>query len=203
MVTISFIKEHKKIIISALIAIILAVGAHFIYQYFHPAKTTTIESQTKAETSTGVDLAAKNAQIKMQQEQLEDAAKQIADLKNQPPERVVQTVVKEVPTVVKEEQEKSGADFAIVTDKDNPDQEYDLSKADPTQAVNLNQYNVYAYKKILHTVSYAPKSLKNPSPKDVGYSISKKITKDGKYIGIGGDYNFDDKRGMISLKYTF
>ncbi|WP_196592628.1 hypothetical protein [Pectinatus sottacetonis] len=169
-------KYKKDIIYIVIILIILLIG-FFLYKTTHKAQTITIESQSQAETPAGIELAAKNAQIKMQQEQITESAKQIAELKNKPPEKVIQTVVKEVPTVVKEQQEKSGADFAIVTDKDNPDQEYNFSNADPNEAVNLNQYNVFAYKKVLHTVSYAPNSLKDWEPKQIGASVAKKITK--------------------------
>lgn len=195
-------KYKKDIIYIVIILIILLIG-FFLYKTTHKAQTTTIESQSQAETTTGVDLAAKNAQIQLQQDQLTEAAKQITELKNKPPEKVIQTVVKEVPTVVKEQQKKSGADFAVVTDKENPDQEYNFSNADPNEAVNLNQYNVFAYKKVLHTVSYAPKTLKDWQPKQIGASVAKKITKDGKYLGAGIDYNFNDDRAIVKMEYTW
>ncbi len=49
-------------------------------------------------------------------------------------------------------QQKSGADFAIVTDPTNPDKPVDLNKVAKLPegtTVNLNQYNVHAYKKRL------------------------------------------------------
>jgi len=59
------------------------------------------------------------------------------------------------------------------------------------------------YKKILYTISYAPKDIQDWSPKEVGYSVAKKITNDGKYLGVGVDYNVVDKKGMVKLEYTW
>jgi len=159
------------------------------------------ETQMEAETPAGVKAAADSAKIKLQQDQLEEAAKQIASLKDKQPDTITHTIVQQVPVVVEKERQSSGADFAIVTDPKNPDQKVDLTKYQATDPVVLNQYNVQAYKKILHTVSYAPKDIQDWSPKEVGYSVAKKITNDGKYVGV--DYNVEDKKGIVKLEYTW
>lgn len=105
--------------------------------------------------------------------------------------------------VAEQERQASGADFAIVTNPKNPDQKVDLTKYQETDPVVLNQYNVQAHKKILHTTSYAPKDIQDWSPKEVGYSVAKKITNDGQYIGVGVDYNVEDKKGIVKLEYTW
>jgi hypothetical protein len=38
---------------------------------------------------------------------------------------------------------------------------------------------------------------------EVGYTVSKKISKDGKYIGVGASYNIDDHKTMVKLSYTW
>jgi hypothetical protein len=38
---------------------------------------------------------------------------------------------------------------------------------------------------------------------EVGYTVSKKISKDGKYIGVGASYNFDDEKAMVKVLYTW
>ena len=37
-----------------------------------------------------------------------------------------------------------------------------------------------------------PKDIQDWSPKEVGYSVAKKITNDGKYIDVGVDYNVEE-----------
>jgi hypothetical protein len=68
--------------------------------------------------------------------------------------------------------------------------------------VELNQYNVQAYKKILHTIEVVP-DIQNKSVDEVGYTVSRKISNDGKYIGVGASYNIDDHKTMVKLSYTW
>lgn len=119
----------------------------------------TGESQQQAETPEGVELAAKNAHINMLQSQLEEAAKQIASLYNRPPDKVIKTVPVEVVKTVEIEREKRGADFAIVTEPKQPDQQTDLKEIKKLPAntpVTLNQYNVFAYKQKLRSIEITP-----------------------------------------------
>ncbi|WP_196592408.1 hypothetical protein [Pectinatus frisingensis] len=205
MAVISFIKNHKKIVLSALAVIILGIGAYFIYQHFHPAQPVTNESQEQAETPSGVEQAAGNAKVPISAGQAQEAASQIKYIvsSGQQPKYVVYTTASEAPAAEKTAQEKARADFSIVTNPRNPTETVDTSKLSSDTQISLNQYNVQAYKKVLHTVSYAPKSVRDPSPKEIGYSVSRKITKDGQYIGVGVDYNFDDKAAMVKLEYTW
>lgn len=202
---INFIKEHKKIILIALILIIISIGAYLIYGHFHTAKTITTETQTQAETPAGVENAATNADVEISSDQAKEAADEIKEIaeSGEAPSYTISTTAGQAQTAEKEAQESSGADFSIVTDPANPVETVDTSKLPADTQISLNQYNVQAYKKILHTVSYAPKAIDNPSPKEIGYSVAKKITKDGRYLGVGVDYNFDDKAAMVKLEYTW
>ena len=38
---------------------------------------------------------------------------------------------------------------------------------------------------------------------EVGYMVSRKISKDGKYLGVGASYNIDDHKAMAKLSYTW
>lgn len=116
-------------------------------------------SQQQAETPVGVELAAQNAKVKMLQSQLDDAAKQIAALKNKPLDTIVKTVPVEVVKTVEVERKKSGADFSILTDPNNPDNQVDLNEVEQlpeNTTVTLNQYNVHAYKKVIRQIEIAP-----------------------------------------------
>ncbi|MDQ0202457.1 hypothetical protein [Pectinatus haikarae] len=205
MAVIGFIKNHKKVIAGALILVLIGVGAYLLYEHLHPAQPVTTESQEQAETQAGVETAADNAQVPISTGQAQEAAQQIKYIvtSGQQPQYVVYTTAAQAPAAEKTAQEKASADFAIVTDPANPAETVDTSKLPADTQISLNQYNVQAYKKILHTVSYAPKAIDDPSPKEIGYSVAKKITKDGKYLGVGVDYNFDNKATIVKLEYTW
>ena len=196
--------------IYAAVLILFLVVAYFAWQHLHPAQPVTPMSQDKAETADGVALAAANAHVKMLQGQLEDAAKEIAKLKDKPPDVVVQTVPVEVPKIVEAERKKSGADFAIVTNPKETDKAVDLqqiSKLPDSTPVTLNQYNVFAYKKIIRGVNVYPDwgelGQRKLKLNELSVDWSKRITNDGKYLGITGAYNFDREQAKVGLRYSF
>lgn len=174
-----------------------------LWQYFHQPKPVTYESQQTAETPAGVKDAADAAHIKMLQGQLTDAAKQIAKLQNQKPDTVTHTIVKEVPVVVERERQSAKADFAIVTDPKHPDKKVDLGAYKETEPIVLNQYNVQAYKKILRGINYYPKSIDDWTPQEITADWSRKISNDGKYLGVAAEYEFDKNRTKLGVRVTF
>lgn len=188
--------------------LILGVAEYFLYQYLHPAQPVTAESQQQAETPAGISLAAHNAKVGLMQDQLDSAGKQIALLKNLPPDVIIKTVPYQVEKTVVQYVKTSGADFAIVTDPKNPDKVVDLkevAKLPATTPITLNEYNIKAYKKVIRGVTLYP-SFAGITPsglKEIEGDISRKISKDGKYIGIAGSYNFEHKEAMTGLRFTF
>lgn len=197
----------KRPILITVCIIAFSIGGYFIWQYFK-AQPVTGESQKQAETPEGVEKAAHNAQIKMYQEQLEEAAKQIASLKNKPPDRIIKTVPVEVVKTVEIEREKRGADFAIVTNPKQPDKTVDLKeieKLPSDTSVNLNQYNVFAYKKVVRGINVYPKfeGIKPVGVSEITVDVSRKISNDGKYIGVVGGYDFDHKKVKAGIRFTF
>jgi hypothetical protein len=38
---------------------------------------------------------------------------------------------------------------------------------------------------------------------EIDYGVSRKIANDGKYLGVVGGYDFDDKKVKIGLRVTF
>jgi hypothetical protein len=197
-----------KVILSLIIFIVACAAVCFSYQHFHPVQPVTLLSQAQAEAPAGIDLAAHNAKVSMMQDQLDSAAKQIAELKNKPPDTIIKTVPVEVEKVIIREVEKRGADFAIVTDPKNPDKKVDLKEIEKLPSdtdITLNQYNVFAYKKVLRDITVYP-SFTGITPSgvdEVSFGVSRKITKDGKYLGIVTGYEFDDKKVKVGLRVTF
>jgi Tfp pilus assembly protein PilO len=196
--------KRIKVTIAILAMVLFCLVGYIAYEHFFAkSQPVTYEGQQRAETSEGVKEAANNAHIDMLQSQLEEAAKQIALLKNKAPDTITHTVVQQVPVVVEKERQKSGADFAIVTNPSSPNEKVDLSQYKATDPVVLNQYNVHAYKKILRQIDYAPQNVDDWTPKEIGYSVSRKISNDGKYLGVAVDHDFDDKKTTVKLRYTY
>ena len=203
-------EDKRRWLIYAAAFIVILLACWFVWQRAHPPQTVTAISQEQAETPAGVELAAKNAHIEMLHSQLKEAAQQIAELKNRPPEEIVKTVPVEVVKVVEVEREKRGADFAMLTDLKQPDKAVtpkELEKLPEDTSISLNQYNVFAYKKIIRGINIYPDWGELAQTKfrlnELSVDWSKRITKDGQYLGITGGYNFDREQGKIGLRYSF
>ena len=98
-------------------------------------------------------------------------------------------------------QERAGADFSIVASKDSG--KADVASISKDKPVELNQYNVQAYKKTLHTVEMSPDIDSGRGVAEVGYTISRKVSRDGKYLGVGAPYNFDSNKAYAKMTYTW
>jgi Tfp pilus assembly protein PilO len=204
----NILTARGKIILSLIIFLIVCVIGYFTYLYLHPVQIFTGESQQQAETVQGISLAAHNAYVSMKQSQLNEAAQQIALLKDKSPDTIIKTTPVDIINAVEKEVEKSDADFSVVTDPQQPDNKVDLKEISRLPArtdVTLNQYNVFAYKKIIRGINVYPRftGITPTGLSEVTYDLNRKITNDGKYIGITGGYDFDNKKAKIGLRYTF
>lgn len=145
--------------------------------------------------------------IDMLQNQLEEAAREIAELRNKPPDVIVKTVAAEVSKVVEQERQQRGANFAIVTDPANPTKTVDTTKLEPNTPVNLNQYNVYAYPKIQRAwtiFSYWGDTVKGKvNIKEITWDVNKRILKDGKYLGAVVGYDKEKEQAKLGLRYVY
>ena len=93
-------------------------------------------------------------------------------------------------------QQKNGSDFApVVTDED-------LSKLDKDTPVELQQYHIYAAPKVLHEIGLKADSSGNGIA-GVSYGIKRRISAEGKYIGVRADYDWKDKEAAVWLTYTY
>ena len=200
----SWVKVHKKLIAYIVAGAVLICAAFLIYRHFHQPEPVTTESQTQAETPAGVEQAADRAHVPISADQANDAATQIKYIYSHDvqPVYTVATTGDKAQEAADKAQEAAGADFSIITDKYNPTKQTSLKTLPTSSTVELNQYNVQAYKKILHTIEVVP-DIQNKSVDEVGYTVSRKISNDGKYIGVGASYNIDDHKTMVKLSYTW
>ena len=195
---------HRRIIGGVVLCVLLVVIAVLLFRgcKTEPQKVT-VEPQTQAQTEAGVEKAADNAQVPVSRQQAQDAAQEIRytyqhDTK---PEYTIITTGGDVEKQAQAAQERAGADFSIVASDDGaPANTASISKDKP---VELNQYNVQAYKQVLHTVEVSPGIEGGRGIAEVGYSVSRKVSSDGKYLGVGASYNFDNDKAYVKMTYTW
>lgn len=165
----------------------------------YTTKPATTMPQQQAETPAGVEKAASNAHIKLDSGQKKQVSETIREIRvtEREPVYIIQTTGDKAQEVSEKASKQEKADFSIVTDKDHSDEAVELDKLDENETVNLNQYNIQAYKKQLNTIEY------QPWEKTIGYTHSWKVSKSGKYLGVGADYDIDDKRVLAKVTYSW
>lgn len=195
---------HRRIIGGVVLGVLLVVIAVLLFRgcKTEPQKVT-VEQQTQAQTEAGVEKAADNAQIPMSREQAQDAAQEIRYIyeHDTKPEYTIITTGGDVEKQAQAAQERAGADFSIVASQDGS--KADVASINKDKPVELNQYNVQAYKKVLHTVEVSPDIEGGRGIAEVGYSVSRKVSRDGKYLGVGASYNFDNNKAYVKMTYTW
>lgn len=194
---------HRRIIGGVVLGVLLVVIAVLLFRgcKTEPQKVT-VEPQTQAQSEAGVEKAADNAKVPVSRQQAQDAAQEIRYIyeHDTKPEYTIITTGGDVEKQAQAAQERAGADFSIVASTDGaPANTASISKDKP---VELNQYNVQAYKKVLHTVEVSP-DIEGRGIAEVGYSVSHKVSRDGKYLGVGASYNFDNDKAYVKMTYTW
>ena len=194
--------EHREEIVGTFILIPTVLFAtFFIYQVLHRPSTNPVTpmTQQQAETMQGVKQASENAHVKIDNAQAQEIASTIREIRvvEKAPEYTVQTTGDKAKEASEKAQEAAGADFAIVTNKDTAQEAKPLDELLDDAQVTLNQYNVQAYKKHINTIEY------QPTEKVVGYTHQWKVSKSGRYMGVGADYDIDDKRIMMKVTYSW
>lgn len=180
-----------------LLTVVLAFANAGLNRY--TTKPATTMTQQQAETPAGVEKAASNAHIKLDSGQTKQVSETIRGIRvtEKEPVYIIQTTGDKAQEVSEKASKQEKADFSIVTDKDHSDEAVELDKLDENETVNLNQYNIQAYKKQLNTIEY------QPWEKTIGYTHSWKVSKSGKYLGVGADYDIDDKRVLAKVTYSW
>ena len=192
----NWLAGHKLEVFVVLELILIAFA---LYHLLKPPETITVMSQEQAETTQGVKQASENAQVKIDDAQAQEIASTIREIRvvEKTPEYTVQTTGDKAKEASEKAQEAAGADFAIVTNKDTAQEAKQLDELPADTQVTLNQYNVQAYKKHINTIEY------QPTEKVVGYTHQWKVSKSGRYMGVGADYDIDDKRIMMKVTYSW
>ena len=192
----NWLAGHKLEVFVVLELILIAFA---LYHLLKPPETITVMPQEQAEITQGVKQASENAQVKIDNAQAQEVASTIREIRvvEKAPEYAVHTTGGEAQEASEKAQEATGADFAIVTNKDTSQEVKQLDELPADTQVTLNQYNVQAYKKHINTIEY------QPTEKVVGYTHQWKVSKSGRYMGVGADYDIDDKRIMMKVTYSW
>nr|DAU51106.1 MAG TPA: hypothetical protein [Caudoviricetes sp.] len=163
------------------------------------SELVTPMTKQQAETPAEVEKAASNAHIKLDSGQTNQVSENIREIRvtEKEPVYIIQTTGDKAQEASEKASKQEKADFSIVTDKDHPDEAVELDKLDKNETVNLNQYNIQAYKKQLNTIEY------QPWEKTIGYTHSWKVSKSGRYMGVGLDYDTDDNRVTAKVTYSW
>lgn len=194
----TFLKKHIVTILLLLLAICMVC---FIYKQQKEIDEVTFMTQQQAETTEGIRKAAEKANTKLDYGQEREIVSTIKEIHTteQVPVYVVKTAGNKLDEASEEARLKAGADFSIITGDAKQKQESASAPAEiaDSASVTLNQYNIKAYKKQLNTIEY------QPWEKTIGYTHSWKIDKSGKYLGIGADYDIDDRRVLAKVTYSW
>ena len=191
-----FLYEHKFELFVILELVLIAFA---LYHLLKPPETITVMPQEQAETTQGVKQASENAHVEIDNAQAQEIASTVREIRvvEKAPEYAVQTTGDKAQEASEKAQEAAGADFAIVTNKDTTQEAKPLDELPDDAQVILNQYNVQAYKKHINTIEY------QPTEKVVGYTHQWKVSKSGRYMGVGADYDIDDKKVMMKITYSW
>lgn len=200
----TWVYAHRRIVGAIIFGILAVIVAVLLFRgcKTEPQKVT-VEPQNEAQTETGVEKAADAAQVPVSRQQAQDAAQEIRYIyqHDEPPEYTIITTGGDVERQAQAAQERAGADFSIVASGDG--EKADVASIGKDKPVELNQYNVQAYKKVLHTVEVSPDIEGGRGIAEVGYSVSRKVSRDGKYLGVGASYNFDSNKAYVKMTYTW
>lgn len=201
-----FIKEHI-VTIGLILAVLLLAYNNYLQK--QAISKVTFSSQEQAETAAGVHQAAADADVKLDAGQEKEISTVIKEIRTteQVPVYVVQTTGANLNNAAETARERAEADFSIVTrdttstdttDKILPSEASQTAEAiTDNTPVTLNQYNIQAYKKHINTIEY------QPWEKAIGYTHQWKVSKSGRYIGVGADYDIDDKRVYAKVVYSW
>ena len=199
----TFLQTHESTITIIVVAIAVLIIAAVCMSCKHEPQTVTTETQQEVQTESGIEQAADAADVPLERSQAQSAANQIRYIikHDTQPVYTITTDGESWQSQSNAARERSGADFAIVTPKDSTTDVHTLKQND---VVELNQYNIKAYPKVIRTVSASPDiDSGGRGISTAEMSVSRQIGKTGKYIGAGAEYNVDNHKTYIKIKYSW
>lgn len=200
----TWVYAHRRIVGAIIFGILAVIVAVLLFRgcKAEPQKVT-VEPQVEAQSEAGVEKASDNAQVPVSRQQAQDAAQEIRYIyeHDTKPEYTIITTGGDVEKQAQAAQERADADFSIVASQDGS--KADVASINKDKPVELNQYNVQAYKKVLHTVEVSPDIEGGRGVAEIGYTVSRKVSRDGKYLGVGASYNFDSNKTYVRMTYTW
>jgi len=195
-------KEKVKSILvyvaAFLLVVALCISGFLIYKAMNKPVEVQGTSQTIVETPTGNKIAAEKAGFKIDSGQAKEVATTIREIRTEQrePVYIVTTTGKEAAKESEQARKDNHADYSLVTDKNDPDKKVELDKLDKDAKVELNQYNIQAFKKVIRTIDVS-------SNKEATFTISRKITNDGQYLGVGAGYDWENNRVIAKISYSW
>lgn len=200
----TFLLNHEGTITIIVAAITVLIIAAVCVSCKHEPQTITTETQQEVQTESGIEQAADAADVPIDRQQAQSAAKQIQYIikHDSKPEYTITTDGADWQSQSDAARERTGADFAIVTPKDGA--ATDIHTIRQSDVVELNQFNIKAYPKVIRTVSVSPdidSGGRGISTAEV--AVSRQIGKTGKYVGAGAEYNVDNHRTYLKLSYSW
>jgi hypothetical protein len=202
MIPINIDKEKLKDLMVYVGAILLVIALFISGFLIYKAMTKPVEvqgtSQTIAETPTGSKIAAEKAGFKIDSGQAREVATTIREIRTEQrePVYIVTTSGDQAPKASEQARKDNHADYALVTDKNDPEKMVELDKLDKDAKVELNQYNIQAFKKVIRTIDVS-------TNKEATFTISRKITNDGQYLGVGAGYDWENNRVIAKISYSW
>lgn len=200
----AFLQTHESTITIIVVVISVLIIAAVCMSCKHEPQTVTTETQQEVQTESGIEQAADAADVPLERSQAQSAANQIRYIikHDTQPVYTITTDGENWQSQSNAARERTGADFAIVTPKDGA--ATDIHTIRQSDVVELNQFNIKAYPKVIRTVSVSPdvdSGGRGISAAEL--SVSRQIGKTGKYIGAGVEYNVDNHKTYIKIKYSW
>ena len=132
----NWLAGHKLEVFVVLELILIAFA---LYHLLKPPETITVMSQEQAETTQGVKQASENAHVKIDSAQAQEIASTIREIRvvEKAPEYAVHTTGDKAQEASEKAQEATGADFAIVTNKDTAQEVKQLDELPADTQVTL------------------------------------------------------------------
>lgn len=176
-----------------IVAAVGIVGYHR-YDVLKPADKTQIIKYEQLQNSEQIKQTADKAGVSLSDEQSAYIKNQIPNAKQQ---GSVSATAGTVHQIASEQQKQQGSDFApVVSDGE-------LSKLPDDTPINLNQYHIYAAPKVQHEIGVKLDADSGSHISGISYGIKRRISTEGKYIGVRADYDWKEKEAAVWLTYTY